>query len=127
MLEADKDYIALMSKYLTPKQFVWWVKTEASDWNAFYCFLEKQAKEACQIQVLQNTALGCKQPSAVENKCIHCGSDHGSKHCKSNWPNKVDRPKGRLQLAINSSGKGICKVWVRGPDMVQQETAKGVP
>ena len=77
MLVADKEYIALVSKHLTPKQLVWWVKTEGSkDWNAFYCFLEKQAKEAHQIQVLQNTAHGCKQQSAVEQKCIHCGGGH---------------------------------------------------
>ena len=70
-----KDYIALVSKYLTPEQLVWWVKQDASDWNAFYCFLEKQAKEACWIQVLQNTALSCKQPSAVEKKYIHCSGE----------------------------------------------------
>ena len=60
MLEADEEYIALVSCHLTPEQLIWWVKTDASDWNAFYCFLEKQAKEASQIQVLQNTTIGCK-------------------------------------------------------------------
>ena len=110
MLEADKEYIVLVSKYLTPKQLVWWVKQDSSDWNVFYCFFEKQAKEACRIQVLQNTALGCKQQSLVKKKCIHCSGDRSSKNCKSNRTNKVDRPKGRLQLAMDSSGKGICKV-----------------
>ena len=67
MLEADEEYIALVSKYLTAKQLVWWVKTEGNkDWNVFYCFLEKQAKEACQIHVLQNTVHGCKSQSAPE-------------------------------------------------------------
>ena len=75
MLEANEEYIALVSRYLTPKQLVRWVKTDASDWNAFYCFLEKQAKEARWIKVLQNTALGCKQPLAVKKKCIHCSRD----------------------------------------------------
>ena len=47
----------MVLKNLTPEQLVWWVKTNASDWNAFYCFLEKQAKEARQIQVLQTQLL----------------------------------------------------------------------
>ena len=45
-LKPNEEYIALVSKYLTPEQLIWWVKSDASDWNVFYCFLEKQAKEA---------------------------------------------------------------------------------
>ena len=108
MLEANEEYIALVSKYLTPKQLVWWEKQDFSDWNAFYCFLEKQAKEACHIQVLQNTVLGCKT-LAVKRKCLHCGRDHNSKHCKLNCQSKVDRPKGKLQLVFGSSNKGVFK------------------
>ena len=96
MLEADKEYIALVSKYLTTEQLVWWVKLDASDWNTFYCFLEKQIKEACQIQVLQNTDLGCK-PLAGKRECLLCSGDHGSNHCK-------------LQSAISISNMGVCKV-----------------
>ena len=75
MLKADKEYIALVFKYLTPKQLVWWVKQDATDWNAFYYLLEKQAMEACQIQVLQNTMLSCNAV-AVKRKCLHCSGDH---------------------------------------------------
>ena len=49
MLEAKEEYITLVSKYLTPKQLIWWVKQDASDCNSFYCFLEKQAKESRRI------------------------------------------------------------------------------
>ena len=47
MLKADEEYITLVSKYLIPEQLVWWMKQDALDWNAFYCFFENQAKEAC--------------------------------------------------------------------------------
>ena len=58
MLEADEEYIALVFKHLTPKQLIWWVKEDATDWNALYCFLEKQAKVACWVQVLWNIMFG---------------------------------------------------------------------
>ena len=71
MFKASKEYIAFVSKYLIPKQLVWWVKQDSSDWNAFYCFLEKQAKEACQIQVLQKTRLGCQYIAAEPSVLQH--------------------------------------------------------
>ena len=72
MLEANKEYIALVSKHLIPEQLVWWVKEDATDWNAFYCFLEKQAKVACQVQVLRNICLGCTTPADDSSD----GEDH---------------------------------------------------
>ena len=66
MLEADKEYIALVSRHLTPEQLVWWVKENATGWNAFYCFLEKQAKVARQIQML--LYLGSPTP-AKDSSC----------------------------------------------------------
>ena len=47
---------------------------------------------------------------AVKRKCLHCRGDHNSKHCKVNCQPKMERPKGKLQLAVDSTNQDVCKV-----------------
>ena len=59
MLESDQEYVTLISKHLSAKQELSWIRTEDKSWNSFFSFLGKQAKMVRKIQVLHNISSGC--------------------------------------------------------------------
>ena len=81
LLEADEEYISLVAKHLSTERREEWVQTDGEDWEAFFKFLEKKAKVARKIQILENTGSGFKPPS--EKKCSICSGDHYTKFCKN--------------------------------------------
>ena len=87
MLEADEEYIALVTKHHRQEDVESWVDTGATDWNSFFCFLVKLAKHAHQVQVLHETRSGLN--TVTTKKCNHCSGDHPSKFCKLNKSKQV--------------------------------------
>ena len=81
MLEADQEYIALVSKHLKAEHMENWAKLRSTDWNTFYSFLENIAKDARVIQVLEETRNRFSAPHPPK-KCKHCDGDHASRFCK---------------------------------------------
>ena len=77
MLEADEGYTALVTKHLSTEDMKSQVNSGATDWNSFFCFLEKLAKSACQVQVLNETRSGFN--AVTQKKCDHCAGDHLTK------------------------------------------------
>ena len=87
MLEAVKEYIALVTKHLSPEDVKSWVNTGGTDWNRFFCILEKVTKCAHQVQVLNETRSGFN--TVTQKKCDHCTGEHPTKFCRIKKPKTV--------------------------------------
>ena len=83
MLEADSKYIFIVLCHLDKEQIHLWIQTWARDWNSFFKFLEKIAKDAQQMQVWENSILGVALSSNREEvACKICKGDQPTKKCK---------------------------------------------
>merc|ERR1712105_81918 len=91
MLEADQEYIALVSKHLSSDDLKNWVKIRSNDWGTFYSFLESLSKDARAIQVLHETRNGFNV-SQPPKTCDHCNGDHASRFCKKQKPKTDNVP-----------------------------------
>ena len=83
-----------MAKHLSTERMEEWVQTDGGDWESFFRFLEKKAKVARKIQILENTGSGFKSPT--EKKCSICDGDHQTNFCRR-------QKKPSLQLAVGES------------------------
>ena len=90
----------MVSKHLTPEQLIWWVKEDATDWNTFYCFLEKQAKVACEVQVLWNICFGSPTP-AKDSSCEEVESSPTP--AEDSWDAKPAEDSSEAALDLGSS------------------------
>ena len=53
-LEADQEYIALISRHLSTKQLEDWVKRDVEDWDSFYSYLEELSNESRKLRTMKN-------------------------------------------------------------------------